>query len=241
MCCNSLCLTSCGCTSTGGGCGFCSECVGNASCQTALCSCCLTGAVTCTPVCTPTPGTGTCICTNSSTSCINTCIACLAYAGQDSSGNDIYQNPDGSLRYADGSPATRGDIACNCGACTGTPCGPQTHGATCMPPSSSGGGKAAGAPSGGGSGGGTAKPSMGKSNPAGCTQMSKLSQAMSRFGASITSLLSGGKGTAVKNVLPGQAVQKNVLGISPNSYLLVIIIVGGLLLWMAFGHKPTAD
>lgn len=63
--------------------------------------------------CTKTPGSAFC-----------GCASCLKYAGQDSSGNEIYQKPDGSLVYADGSPATQADIACNTGACLGTVCNP---------------------------------------------------------------------------------------------------------------------
>lgn len=238
MCC-SFNISSC----FGGDCGFCSECVGTAACNPILCSSCITGslcAVVETPVCTPTTGTGTDICTNSSTSCCIAPICCLPYAGMDSSGNDIYQNPDGSLRYADGSPATRADIAYNCGACRSTPCSPHTCGTTDQPPCANSRGRSSGAPSGGGSGGGTAKPSGGASNPR-CTQLSKLSQAMNRFGASITSLLAGGRRTASKNVLPGQKVPAGSTAISPNSYLLVVVIVGVLLLVLAFGHKPVPD
>jgi hypothetical protein len=233
-------LTSCG----GSGCGYCSECVNTAACNPVLCSSCITGSlcgIVCTPVCTPTPGSGTDICTNTATSCCIAPVCCLPYAGTDASGNDIYQNPDGSLRYSDGSPATRADIAYNCGACHGTPCSPGTCGTSCQPPKAGSSNRSSsGGPSGGGSGGGTAKPSGGKSNPQ-CSQMSKLSQAMSRLGASFTSLLAGGKRTNAKNILPGQAIQKNALGLSPNAFLLVILIVGGLLLFMAFGHKPVAD
>jgi hypothetical protein len=59
--------------------------------------------------CNKTPGTSFC-----------GCNSCLAYAGQDSSGNEIYQRPDGSLVYADGSPANENDIVCADGACAGT-------------------------------------------------------------------------------------------------------------------------
>jgi hypothetical protein len=238
MCCCTG-ITSC----QGAGCGYCSECVCSAACNPTLCSNCITGAlcgVVCTPVCTPTPGTGPCICTNSSTSCCIAPVSCLPYAGTDSSGNEIYQNPDGSLRYADGSPATRGDIAYNCGACQGTPCSPHTCGTTCQPPHAS---KCSG-PQGGGSGGGSAKSAGGQprgGKKAGACAISKLSQSMNRFGSAITSLLTGGKRTAQGNVLPGQAVQKSALGITPHSYLLAIIIIGALLLILAFGHKPVPD
>lgn len=71
--------------------------------------------------------------------------------------------------------------------------------------------------------------------------VSKLTQAMTKFGSSITSLLTGGKNVPVKKVLPGQAVQASTFGMSPNTFLLVVIIVGGLLLFMAFGHRPEGD
>jgi hypothetical protein len=71
--------------------------------------------------------------------------------------------------------------------------------------------------------------------------MSKLSQAMNRLGSTFASLFSGGKHVPGKNVLPGQKVQFGATSISPNSFLLIILIVGGLLLFMAFGHKPVED
>lgn len=49
-----------------------------------------------------------------------------AFVGNDSSGNDIYQRPDGSLVYSDGSAATQCDIATN--ACGLTPSGGITTG-----------------------------------------------------------------------------------------------------------------
>ncbi len=49
---------------------------------------------------------------------------CLAYAGKDANGNEIYQRADGSLVGSDGSPYARCDIACNEGACVGTVCNP---------------------------------------------------------------------------------------------------------------------
>ena len=153
MCCG-MCFSSC----CGAGCGYCSECVGNATCNNTLCSSCLTGSckcsgclnLICTTFCEITAGTNTSICANTDVS------ACLPFAGIDASGNDIYQNQDGSLVYTDGSAATRADIACNCGACRGTPCSPRTCGSTDQPPSArpSASGGSAGAPSGGGSGGG---------------------------------------------------------------------------------------
>jgi len=232
MCCIASCLSSCG----GGSCGYCSECVGTAACNPTLCSTCLTGTCVYAPVCTPTPGTNPCICSNSPTSCTPTCIADLPYAGQDVSGNDIYQNSDGSLRYADGSPATRADIADASGACVGTPCSPKTCGTTDQPPSAGSSGKS---PSGGGSGGGSAKSAGGspRATPANC-QASKLSQAMNRFGSSLASLFSGGKPGPVIAGHPATAANT---GISSNTFLLVIVVIGILLLVMAFGHNPVAD
>lgn len=77
-------------------------------------------------MCGKTPGTSFC-----------GCNSCLAYAGQDSSGNEIYQRPDGSLVYADGSPASENDIVCAAGACAGTafnqPCAVSTPQGPCLP------------------------------------------------------------------------------------------------------------
>lgn len=231
----------------GGNCGYCSECVGSATCNTTLCTSCITGAVCCccSPVCTPTPGSGPDICTNTSTSCCVVDVsACLPYAGTDANGNDIYQNADGSLTYTDGSPASRADIAYNCGACRGTPCSPHTCGTTDTPPH----GSASSGPIGGGSGSGSAKPSAGGSKTgtpsgsknAGSQCISKLSSSINKLGTAITGLFTGKK-TSAKNVLPGQAIAKSSMAMSPNSYLLVILVVGGLLLFLAFGHKPTPD
>ena len=241
MCCCAG-ITSC----YGSGCGYCSECVGTAACNPTLCSSCISGAIFCVPVETPTPGSGTDIATNTYTSCTPIDVsACLPFAGTDANGNDIYQNPDGSLTYSDGSPATRADIACNCGACKCTPCSPGTCGASDTPPHAS----AASGPIGGGSGAGTAKPSAGGAKTgipigtanAGTCAISKLSSSMNKLGTSITSLLTGGTRTVAGAVLPGQTVQKTNTVLTPNSYLLVVLIVGALLLVLAFGHKPTPD
>jgi hypothetical protein len=231
MCCCAG-LTCC----SGGNCGYCSECTGSAACATTLCSGCLTGTDIGSGdgMCGSTAGTNVSICANTDVS------ACLPFAGTDDNGNDIYQNSDGSLVYSDGSPATRGDIACNEGACRGTPCSPRTCGSTDQPPASGGGGKAAGAPQGGGSGGGTAKPSGGASNPTN-SQATALTQAMSKLGSMITSLMSGGNRVPAKNVLPGQKISGTVAPMSANTFLLVVLIVGGLLLWLTFGHKPEGD
>lgn len=217
----------------------CSEYVGVAADNNALCSACLTGTCQCVPVCTPTPGTGTDICSPTSTSCVPVDIsACLPYAGMDINGNEIYQNPDGSLTYSDGSPATRADIAYNCGACPCTPCSPATSGNS-EPALTGGGGSVGGGPQGGGSGSGSAKPGGSTGNSG--SLLSKLSQAMNRFGGTMASLFTGGRRVPTGKVLPGQAVNASVTGVSSNAFFLVILIVGGLLLLMAFGHKPEGD
>lgn len=238
--CFSPCLTSCyggGCGTSGGGCGFCSECVATAACNPTLCSTCLTGA-NCASLETPTPGTGTDICTPSPAGgCAPIDVsACLPFAGTDANGNDIYQQPDGSLVYTDGTPATRADIAYNCGACAGTPCSPTTAGNAT--PFLNAGGKCSG-PKGGGSGAGSSGGGGSKGSGGQCA--SKLSQMMNRFGSALTSLLSGGTKVPQKNVLPGQTVVKPATALSSNTFLLVLIVAGILLLFLAFGHKPVGD
>lgn len=240
----------------GGGCCFggCSECVCSAACNPMLCSSCMTGAVCCYAPCTPDLGSGVAICTPCGPQCQYLCcegywpcspyscgttdqapLECALYAGMDSNCNEIYQLDDGSLVYGDGSPATQADIACNEGACKGTPCYPNpTPGSGAAP---RGGNSGSGsAPSSGGSGGKPSGPPPAKS--AKNCQQAKLTQAMAKLGSTITSLLSGGKRVPTKKVLPGQTAQASTLGLSPNTFLLVVIVVGGLLLWMAFGHKP---
>jgi hypothetical protein len=252
MCCGSLCVTSC----SGSNCGYCSECTGCAPCSNIFCGSCLTGApdaTACTPqenqttisMCgslippTETPiGAGVGSCANPDVS------LCLPFAGVDSSGNEIYQKTCGGLVYSDGSTATRADITCNCCACKGTmctPCSPRKCGSTDQPPK----GVCGKSPQGGGSGSGSAKSSTGcgaKPHCSGTKQASALSSAMNRFGSAITSLLGGGQKVSTAQVLPGQkAPAKQNAPMSSNTYLLIIVIVGVLLLVMAFGHKPTGD
>jgi hypothetical protein len=224
---------------------FCSECVGTAWCNTELCSSCITGGALDTTQCSkfdncggPLTGSGVGICSTGEICCQ------FAFAGTDANCNEIYQRPDGTLVYSDGSPATRCDIQCNEGACKGTvcnPCSPRHCGTTDQPPKA--GAKStpsSGAPSGGGSGGGTAKPSGGASNPSCTKAQTQLTQAMSRLGSTISSLLAGG--TKANTVLAGQKPPASTgTGISSNMFLLIIVIVGGLLLVMAFGHKPVPD
>jgi hypothetical protein len=240
MCtCNINCLVSqCGACCSTGTCGYCSQCVGSAACNPVLCSSCITGdTTTCATdgMCGPIAGTNASLCANVDVS------TCLPFAGTDGNGNEIYQNQDGTLVYSDGSPATRADIACNCGACRGTPCSPRTCGTSDQPPH--GNASAPGGPSGGGSGGGSAKPAGGtptKTSPTNCLA-SKLSQAMNHFGSTLASLLSGGKTTTAANVLPGQKMAVAAAPMSSNTFLLILIVIGGLLLWLTFGHKPEGD
>jgi hypothetical protein len=188
-----------------------------------------------TGVCGPVAGTNASICANTDVS------SCLPFAGTDGNGNEIYQMPDGTLVYSDGSPATRGDIACNQGACKGTPCSPRTCGTSDQPPKAGAcNTPSKGAPIGGGSGGGSAKASGGSSNPNLLTA-SKLSQAMNRFGSTISSLFGGGTTASAHQVLPGQKPVAVTAPMSSNTFLLILVVVGGLLLWMAFGHKPVPD
>lgn len=74
--------------------------------------------------CNKTPGTAFC-----------GCASCLAYAGKDANGNEIYQKSCGGLVYSDGSQATQADIACNEGACVGTVCNPPVCNPQCVPSS----------------------------------------------------------------------------------------------------------
>lgn len=244
MCCNAFCLTDClPCSGDTGSCcvpPYCSENVDTAACNPELCSTCITGTL-CAPTETPTPGSGTDIATNTPTSCEPFDTSCLPYAGVDASGNDIYQQSCGALVYADGTPATQADIAYNCGACHGTPCSPGTCGASDRPPCASRSHKCAGA--GGGSGAGSAGSAGGgkSGGGAGGQCANKLSQLMNKFGSTLTSLFAGGKKSTVKNALPGQPVPKPGTAISSNTFLIIILVAGALLIVLAFGHKPTGD
>lgn len=246
------CCYSCGC------CTYCSECVCTAACNPELCSTCITGACCCGAPCTPDPGSGVAICSPcccswgyctckpcSPDTCGSTCqapCACAMFAGTDSNCNEIYQLEDGSLVYGDGSPATQADIACNEGACKGTICNPSGIPGSGAAPRGGNSGSGSSPSSGGGSGlGGGGKPSGQPPKDKAKCQQNKLTAAMSKLGATLTGLLTGGKKVPARKVLPGQTVQASVMGMSPNSFLLVIIVVGGMLLWMAFGHKPVAD
>lgn len=201
-----------GCTPGGG--GYCSECVGPAACNPTLCGSCLTG--TCQPQTENlAPGSDVGICGNP---CITPCLI-----------------PNSTIP---------------CGAVTQTgpctqatnPCSPQTAGCTDQPPCAckthncaKGNGGGSGAGSAGSAGGGKS----GSGSASACT--SKLSQAMNKLGATLTSLLRGGQKTSVAATIPGQTVPKPPLGISSNTFLLVLIIGGAFLLFFAFGHKPEGD
>lgn len=194
----------------------------------------------CTTFCDITAGTNPSICANTDVS------YCLPFAGIDASGNDIYQMQDGSLVYTDGSPATRADIACNCGACAGTPCSPFSCGSTDQPPhasKTSGGSSGSGSGGGAGSGSGSAKPAGGtpsKTAPVNCLA-TKLTAAMGKLGSTLTSMLSGGTRIPARNVLPGQAIPAATSPMSANTFLLILVVFGGLLLVLSFGHKAAAD
>jgi hypothetical protein len=193
----------------------------------------------CTQFCDITAGTNPSICANTDVS------YCLPFAGIDASGNDIYQMQDGSLVYTDGSPATQADIACNCGACAGTPCSPRTCGSTDQAPhatKTSGGSSGGGSGSGSGGGSGSAKPAGGSTAPKPtCCLATKLTQAMSKLGSTITSMLTGGTRVPAGAVVPGQRIPTANSAMSSNTFLLILIIFGGLLLFMSFGHKAQAD
>jgi len=68
-----------------------------------------------------------------------------------------------------------------------------------------------------------------------------LTQAMGKLGSTIASLLKGGKTVPASAIRPGQAVPQSVGPMSTNTFLFVLLIVGALLLVMAFGHKPVPD
>lgn len=224
----------------GGNCGYCSECVQSAACNPSLCGDCISGDFT--TDCCISAGSAVGICANS---CI--CTTCLPYAGSDGNGNDIYELPDGQLVYTDGSPATRGDIACNEGACAGTPCSPLHCGVTEPAPSASRGG-GSDSPKGGSSGAGSAKSSGGSAQPlsrsqqSGGTKPQQTLKAQNSLGSVLASLL--GKTAApvaAKKILPGQKVAlATTTTVSPNTFLLVIVVIGFLLLMMAFGQGGEA-
>lgn len=199
-------ITSC----FGGGCGYCSECVGTAACNSELCGGCLTG--TCQPQTENlAPGSDVSLC---GSPCITPCLI-----------------PNSQIP---------------CGAVNQTnqclPCSPLTSGCTDQPPCAckshqcaKGGGGGSGAGSAGSSGGGKS----GSGSASACT--SKLSQAINKLGATMASLLRGGQPTSVAATIPGQTVPKQPLTVSPNTFLLVLIIGGAFLLFFAFGHKPEGD
>jgi hypothetical protein len=68
-----------------------------------------------------------------------------------------------------------------------------------------------------------------------------LTQAMSKLGSTITSMLTGGTRVPAGAVVPGQRIPTANSAMSSNTFLLILIIFGGLLLFMSFGHKAQAD
>lgn len=234
-CCAASCWGGFCCESCGGYC--CSECVGCATCNNQLCSTCLTGSC-----------------------CGSTCFYAGAYAPPEIPclGSDTPICLDapclGMPSYISCGPAdcqsslTATETAAYCsdtGNWVNMPCSPFRCGTTDQAPIGGGGGSAKGsAGSGGGSsgGGGSAKPAGGTPANKKCDAMSKLTQAMSKFGSSIASMMAGGQKVSAKNILPGQAAQASLLSnMTPNTFLLVILIVGGLLLMLSFGHKSGGD
>jgi hypothetical protein len=53
----------------------------------------------------------------------------------------------------------------------------------------------------------------------------------------MSGLLTGGTKVPAKKVLPGQPIPANCTPITSNMYILAVVVIGGLLLFMAFGHK----
>lgn len=207
------------CFSPCGGGGYCSECVGAAACNPILCGSCLTGAVAPTVECV-TPGQDTGIAGNP---CITPCLI---------PNTNI---PDNGIT----------NLSDPCNPCSPTQCGTTTQPpcAYCNPDATSICGKPT-TPQGGGSGAGTAgSAGGGKSGGGGSGSPcgSKLSQALNRFGASLASLFGGGKTVPAGAVVPGLKTTKAPNVMSSNTFLLVILIVGTLLLFIAFGHAPDSD
>lgn len=228
MCCWANCF-SCMCSLS----SCCSENVGCATCNTALCSSCMTGdcfySGAFTPVENPTSGNDIAFCTTPPDA------PCL-----------------GTPCFIDGIPANDQSILsatcnasfcpCNCYYVNG-PCSPATCGTTDQPPvagprsSGSGGGQ----PQGGGSGGGSAPSAKGQPR---CTKnctLTKLQQAVSKLGSSMASLMSGGQKVSQASVIPGQKATGLFSTMTPNTFGLIVLIFGGLLLWMAFGHRNVGD
>lgn len=203
MCCCAG-LTSC----YGGGCGYCSECVGVAACAPALCGTCVTGDSCATPTCCGYPTSGSCVAIDTTT--------CDNFSPQqyDANGNPIQ-----------GSPTTSPCLP---------PCSPASHGATDNPPDTSG--SQPSAPKGGGSGGGSAG-SAGSSRPVSLGSAGQQTNLATKLGSILASLMSRGTTVPAQTILPGQAIPKRngVTPISPNTFLLVIVVVGILLAMLAFG------
>lgn len=200
-------------------CGYCSECVGAAGCNPMLCGSCLTGTVAPTVECV-TPGQDTGIAGNP---CITPCL--IPNTNIPCNGITNLSDPCNPC-----SPT-------QCGTTTQPPCAYNNPDATsiCGKPTT---------PQGGGSGAGTAgSAGGGKSGGGGSGSpcASKLSQALNRFGASLASLFSGGKTLPASAVVPGLKTTKTANVMSSNTFGLVVVIVGLLLLFIAFGHTEDKD
>lgn len=193
----------------------CSESVGAAACNPIICANCTTGAL---------PGGFFDGANNSPVAGSPVCI-CLPPAPCLCDVPSVLNIPPGCT--APESPLTEGTTdqppaPANCQCAKGLNPGSGAGSAR----SSSGGG---GAPIGGGS-----RPHI--SSP--CTNLAKTSSILNRLGTSLASLLGGGQRVPIGSVLPGQAVPKRagvISQISPNAFLLIIVVVGILLLMMAFG------
>ena len=204
---------------TGGACfslcsASCSECVGAAACNQVICANCTTGSL---------PGGFFDGLSNSPVAGSPVCI-CLPPAPCLCDVPSVLNIPAGCT--APESPLTEGTTdqppaPINCQCAKGLNPGSGAGSAR----SSSGGG---GAPIGGGS-----RPHI--SSP--CTNLAKTSSILNRLGTSLASLLGGGTRVPIGATLPGQAVPKRagIAAISPNAFLLIIVVVGILLLMMAFG------
>lgn len=192
---------------------WCSECVGCCACNNAFCGQCITGSQFCN--CCFVAGSGVAIC-NPDCSCAG---FCAAVACSPATCGSTTQAPAGC-------------VCCNTDDCATCCCCCCCKGCTCC--------KRNGAGSAASNGGNGSHPL--NSSPLGCKTLGNLTSALSKFGTSLTSLLSGGtKSTAAKTVAGAPIVKSptatNCSALSSNAYLLIILVVGGLLLMLTFGNK----
>jgi len=226
MCSGCFALCAVPCAPCGG--GTCSEFVGPAACNPTFCGSCLTGAVM-PPVECVTAGGAT-----SGAPCImgNPCITPCLIPNSQIPCSAVQQlgpcNPCSPL---------------HCGATDTPPCaGPYTNPdvtgygtCQCTQQALRGGGSG---PKGGGSGGGSALGSSG--GGAGIPRSGGTPQGtqnlLNKFGSMLASLFGGGKNVAPGTVLPGQKPKSGIAApITANTFLIVIVIVGALLMMMNFG------